>query len=147
MVANTRAGWTDCTAPVLPLHGGGDPAIQAVHGGAVSGTVVIVRYRALPGHVGAAKRAITALVATVEASEPDCGGITVLQDSNDPTGFTLIERWPSHEIFLGPHMQQPHIRSFIQAAADFLVGPPDISFWRPVGAKREPPRDPGWPEQ
>ncbi len=99
----------------------------------MNNAIVIVRYRALPDHVDTARREIAALVATVKASEPDCAGITVLQDSADPTGFTLIETWPSQEIFLGPHMQQPHIQSFIQGAGKFLAGPPDISFWHPVG--------------
>lgn len=57
----------------------------------------------------------------------------MLQDAGDPTRFTLIEHWPSREIFLGPHMQQPHIQSFIQRAGGFLEGPPEISFWHPVG--------------
>lgn len=99
----------------------------------MSKSIVIVRYRALPDHADAAEREIASLVATVLASEPDCGGITMLRDSADTTAFTLIEAWPSQEIFLGPHMQQPHIRSFIQAAGGFLAGPPDISFWHPVG--------------
>lgn len=98
----------------------------------MSTSVVIVRYRALPEQVDTAKREIAALVATVHASEPDCGGITMLQDSADPTGFTLVEKWSSQEVFLGLHMSQPHIRSFIQAADKFLAGPPDISFWHPV---------------
>ena len=100
----------------------------------MSNTIVIIRYRALPEHVDTARQEITALVACVLASEPDCSGITLLQDSADPTGFTLIETWPSREIFLGPHMQQPHIQSFIQAADRFLAGPPDISFWHPLTA-------------
>lgn len=96
-------------------------------------TVVFVAYQALPAHVDTARRAIGSLVATVQADEPDCRGITMLQDASDPTRFTLIERWPSQEIFLGPHMQQPHIQSFIQSASAFLAGPPAISFWRAVG--------------
>ena len=99
----------------------------------MSKSIVLVRYQALPDQVAAAQREISALVAKVQASEPDCGGITMLQDAADPTRFTLIEHWPSQEIFLGPHMQQPHIQSFIQAAGAFLAGPPDISFWHPVG--------------
>ncbi|HCU64461.1 MAG TPA: antibiotic biosynthesis monooxygenase [Rheinheimera sp.] len=98
----------------------------------MNNSIVIVRYRALPAQVDTVRREIAALVATVRASEPDCGGITMLQDSSDPTAFTLIETWPSQEVFLGPHMQQPHIQSFIQAAGKFLAGPPDISFWQPV---------------
>jgi len=95
-------------------------------------TIVIVSYRSLPDRVEAATRQISALAAPVRASEPDCGGITVLQDPADATRLTLIEEWPSREAFLGPHMQQPHIQSFIQAAGAFLAGPPDISFWHPV---------------
>lgn len=95
-------------------------------------STVIVKYHALPDQVEVARREIAALVATVLASEPDCGGITMLQDSADPTAFALIETWPSQEWFLGPHMQQPHIQAFIQSAGRFLAGPPDISFWHPA---------------
>lgn len=92
-------------------------------------TTVLITYRAQPGHIKVAKRELARLVATVLAKEPDCGGISMLQDVDDPTRFTLVERWPSREIFLGPHMQQPHIQAFIQTAGAFLAGPPDISFW------------------
>lgn len=98
----------------------------------MSGTVVLVSYRTLPDQVDVAKREIGRLTASVLALEPDCGGITVLQDASDPTRFTLVEHWPSQELFLGPHMRQPHIQSFIQGAGAFLSGPPDISFWQPV---------------
>lgn len=97
-------------------------------------TVVIVRYRSLPDQTEAARRELGALVATVLAQEPECGGITLLQDAQDPTGFTLLEHWPSQELFLGPHMQQPHLQAFIQRAGAFLAGPPDISFWHAAGA-------------
>ena len=100
----------------------------------MSGAVVLVSYRALPEHADTAAREIGNLVASVQALEPDCGGITMLQHASDPTRFTLIEHWPSQEVFLGPHMQQPHIQTFIQGAGAFLAGPPDISFWHPVGA-------------
>ena len=92
-------------------------------------TTVLITYRAQPDHLEVAKRELARLVATVLAKEPDCGGITMLQDVDDPTRFTLVERWPSRERFLGPHMQQPHILAFIQSAGAFLAGPPEISFW------------------
>ena len=100
----------------------------------MSGTVVLVSYRSRPESVEAARREIGNLIAAVQAIEPDCGGITMLEDAADPTRFTLIKRWPSQEMFLGPHMQQPHIQAFIQSAGAFLEGPPQISFWHPVGA-------------
>ena len=100
----------------------------------MSGAVVLVSYRSLPEHSDTAKREIGSLVAAVQTLEPDCAGITMLQDAGDPTRFTLIEHWPSQETFLGPHMQQPHIQSFIQSAGAFLASPPEISFWHPVSA-------------
>ncbi|KFN46152.1 putative quinol monooxygenase [Arenimonas metalli] len=93
---------------------------------------VLVSYRSLPDQIDLAKRDLTSLIATVQAIEADCGGITLLQDANDPTRFTLFENWPSQAVFLGPHMQQPHIQAFIQKAGAFLAGPPDISFWHPA---------------
>lgn len=95
--------------------------------------VVLVRYRALPDQTGRAVREISALVATVRSTEPECAGISVLQDANDPTGITLIEHWPSQATFLGPHMQQPHIQAFIETADAFLAGPPEVSFLHAVG--------------
>ena len=95
---------------------------------------VLVSYRSLPDQIDLAKRELTSLIATVQAIEADCGGITLLQDANDPTRFTLLEHWPSQAVFLGPHMQQPHIQAFIQKAGTFLAGPPDISFWHPASS-------------
>ena len=104
-------------------------------GGASMGSsvVVLVRYRALPGREQTALHEISELVATVRAREPECGGIKILRHWAEPTQITLIEEWPSRETFLGPHMQRPHIESFIQRAGAFLEGPPDISFWSAVG--------------
>lgn len=99
----------------------------------MSGTLVFVGYRALPGQEETALREIGKLVATVEAREPDCGGITVLRDASDPARFTLVEHWPSQALFLGPHMAQPHIQAFIRGAGAFLAGPPEISFWQAAG--------------
>lgn len=95
----------------------------------MSETTVIVDYRAQPDQVERARAAIGTLVRAVLATEPECGGIRFLQDANDPARFTLVERWPSQAVFLGPHMQQPHIRAFIESAGAFLSGPPSITFW------------------
>ncbi len=95
----------------------------------MSESIVIINYRALPDRVDAARQAMDDLIGTVLTREPDCGGITFLQDASDLTRFTLIEHWPSRDHFLGPHMQQPHIQSFIQSSGALLSGPPEISFW------------------
>jgi quinol monooxygenase YgiN/limonene-1,2-epoxide hydrolase len=92
--------------------------------------VVLIEYRMLAGAEARARHQIDALVATVVASEPDCLGITVLQDHDDPARLLLHERWTSREAYLGPHMQTPHLRAFIAGAAELFAGPPAISFWR-----------------
>lgn len=97
-------------------------------------TTVMVSYRVLPDQVQTALRAIASLVSTVLTNELACKGIEVLQDDADQTRITLLERWTSRDEFLGPHMQQPHIQTFIREASAFLGGPPEITFWRAVGA-------------
>lgn len=97
-----------------------------------SSVLVVIRYRALPGKGVAARAALAALIATVLEREPDCLGITLLQDPADDTSFLLYERWTSQAAYTGPHMQTPHITAFIAGAAATFAGPPDISFWREV---------------
>ncbi|HWT17055.1 MAG TPA: antibiotic biosynthesis monooxygenase [Patescibacteria group bacterium] len=99
----------------------------------MSEAVVVVRYQSVPEQAETAAREIAALVAAVLAAEPECRGITMLQDADDPSRFMLVERWPSRALFLGPHMQQPHIQAFIARAGGFLAGPPEISFWHTTG--------------
>jgi quinol monooxygenase YgiN len=99
----------------------------------MSEVIVVIRYQATPNQAETARREILALVATVLSAEPACRGIQVLENAMDPTRIMLVERWPDQDAYLGPHMQQPHIQSFIQRAGAFLAGPPDISFWHAKG--------------
>lgn len=92
--------------------------------------IVLVCHRSLPDHEDRAKKELARLVATVVRKEPDCVGIKMMQDVDDPTRITLIEQWSSREAYEGPHMQTEHIQSFISRANEFLAGAPDISFWR-----------------
>lgn len=58
--------------------------------------------------------------------------IVVIRYRARPDQVMLLERWVSREAFVGPHMQQPHIRSFIATAGVLFAGPPDVSFWQPL---------------
>lgn len=95
---------------------------------------VVILYRAQPGKGAAARAALAPLIREVLAKEPDCLGITTLQDAADDTRFLLYERWTSQAAYTGPHMQTPHIQAFIQGAAAIFAGPPDITFWHEVSA-------------
>ena len=98
----------------------------------VAPVLVLITYRALPGREVAAKEELRSLIATVVASEPDCSGITMLEDAADATRILLYEGWTSRDAYLGPHMQTPHLRAFIERAGTFMAGPPEITFWRTI---------------
>jgi quinol monooxygenase YgiN len=98
-------------------------------------TVLIV-YRTQPGKADAGLGALTGLVRTVVAEEPACLGIAIHQDDSDPTRILLLEEWSDKASYVGPHMQTPHIRSFIESAPGLFAGPPDISFWERRGEER-----------
>ena len=50
----------------------------------MSGTVVVVSYRSLPEQTDTARREIGSLIATVQATEPDCGGFTIAPGHKRP---------------------------------------------------------------
>jgi quinol monooxygenase YgiN len=91
--------------------------------------VVLISYTAQPGQEERTLGEITALVATVVADEDACHGIELIHGADDPGRIMLIERWTSREAYEGPHMQTAHMADFIDRAAEFVAGPPDISFW------------------
>ena len=93
---------------------------------------VVINYKAQPGKGAAASKALSDLIATVLAREPDCLGIALLQDPADDTRFLLYEQWTSQAAYTGPHMETPHIKAFIAGAGALLAGPPQIAFWRDV---------------
>jgi len=90
---------------------------------------VSIEYRALPGRTAEAIAALSELIATVVAREPDCAGIHLLQEVEEPHNILLNERWSSREAYLGPHFQTPHLQAFIARAGDLFEGPPSIRFW------------------
>ncbi len=93
---------------------------------------VLIAYRALPGEAARAVRELGELVATVVTLESDCLGIRMLRDEEDPDRLLLVEAWTSRAAYLGPHLETPHLGAFRARAAEFLAGPPEISFWSTV---------------
>ena len=91
---------------------------------------VLIQFQARPGMGEIARRALADLVSTVLDEESDCLSIELHQGLDDPDRLFNIERWTSREAYEGPHMQTPHLQSFIEASGEFLVGPPEITFWR-----------------
>ncbi|MEZ4377752.1 MAG: putative quinol monooxygenase [Gemmatimonadales bacterium] len=92
-------------------------------------TIVVIRYTALPDRIEEATAALAELIAIVVREEEDCIGITMHAALDDPAQILLWEEWTSREAYQGPHMQTPHLRAFIDRAAERFAGPPEITFW------------------
>jgi quinol monooxygenase YgiN len=96
---------------------------------------VVITCAIRPDQLATAKRELAAIVETVMANEPACHGIRVHEDPRNPHRLMIIENWDSEEIFTGPHMQTPHMQSFLKKAEGFLDGVAEFGFWREVSRR------------
>jgi quinol monooxygenase YgiN len=84
-----------------------------------------------PDKMEEAKRQLEAVIKTVMAHEPACHGIRVHIDRKK-LRLLIIEYWDSEEVFIGPHMQTPHMQTFLKKAETFLDGAAEFSFWQEI---------------
>jgi quinol monooxygenase YgiN len=93
---------------------------------------VVITCAIKPDKLETARRELEAIIRIVMANEPACRGIRVHEDSKSPQRLLIIENWDSEEIFSGPHMQTPHMQSFLEKAEGFLDGAAEFAFWREI---------------
>jgi quinol monooxygenase YgiN len=93
---------------------------------------VVITCAIRPDKLDTARRELQAIIKTVMADEPACHGIRVHEGSKNPQRLMIIENWDSEEIFTGPHMQTPHMQSFLEKAEGFLDGVAEFGFWREI---------------
>ncbi|GAB3227000.1 putative quinol monooxygenase [Spirosoma arcticum] len=91
---------------------------------------VVITCSVKPEKLETARRELEANIKTVMDSEAACHGIRVHDDPKNPRKLLIIEHWDSEEIFNGPHMQTPHMQSFLKTAETFLDGVAEFTFWR-----------------
>jgi quinol monooxygenase YgiN len=97
-------------------------------------TTVVITCKIQPGKSALARQEFSAIIKTVAENEAACHGIDLHIDPDDPDRMLLIEYWDSKEIFMGQHMQTPHMQVFLGRAQEFLAGSPDFGFWKLLGA-------------
>lgn len=95
-----------------------------------SPVTVVITCAIRPEKLDVARRELAAVIGQVMLREPACRGIRVHESPEHPQRWLIVERWDSKEEFIGPHMQQPHMRAFLETAATFLDGEADFAFWR-----------------
>lgn len=91
---------------------------------------VVITCAIKPEQLETAKRELATVIEIVLAKEPACRGIRVHEDPRNPQRWMIIESWESEEIFTGPHMQMPHMQSFLKKAEGFLDGAAEFGFWQ-----------------
>jgi quinol monooxygenase YgiN len=91
---------------------------------------VLVQLRLLPDFIEQGKRDLLDFARDVRKLEPECAEIEVVQDVDDPTSITMIEKWSDRAAYEGPHMQTQHMKSFIAHSARYFDGAASISFCR-----------------
>ncbi|HLO86928.1 MAG TPA: putative quinol monooxygenase [Nostocaceae cyanobacterium] len=85
---------------------------------------IVVRLIALPDKVEELKAVLLALI---EPTRQEVGVIKyeLLQNQSDPTDFTFVEEWESHEA-LDHHLASPHIQEGVTKLEGLVAAPPDI---------------------
>ncbi|MBP5976301.1 antibiotic biosynthesis monooxygenase [Brasilonema sp. CT11] len=85
---------------------------------------VVARIIALPEKVEAVK---AVLLGIIEPTRQEAGSIKyeLLQNESDPTDFTFVEEWASHDA-LDTHLATPHFKEVGAKLAGLLAAEPDI---------------------
>lgn len=90
---------------------------------------VVITCSIKPDKIDMARRELEAVIEAVMANEPACRGIRVHDDPKNPQRMLIIEHWDSEEVFSGPHMETPHMQTFMKTAEEFLDGEAEFGFW------------------
>lgn len=92
---------------------------------------VVARAIALPDKVEELKAVLLSLLEPTDA-EVGCIQYELLHNSSDPTDFTFVEIWKSHE-HLDIHLASPHIQAALAQLDGLLAEPPDIRRYTVLG--------------
>ena len=95
-------------------------------------TTVVITCAIRNDKLDTARREIEAVIQIVMANEPACQGIRVHEDPQHPERLLIVEQWDSEEVFRGPHMETPHMQTFLKKAEAFLDGEAQFAFWREI---------------
>ena len=74
------------------------------------------------------KNALTKLIEHVK-QEPHFVKIKMHVDPEDSSNILLYEEWEDLTYYRTDHMNTDHLQGFMAASQNFLLGPPDVTFW------------------
>lgn len=91
--------------------------------------VVYAKYKTIPNKNIDAVVAIKAFIEEVK-KEDHFKEIRMYIDPNDNSNILLYQEWDDEVYYKNDHMQTEHLQRFESESSAFLVGPPEISYWR-----------------
>lgn len=91
--------------------------------------IVIVKYKAQPNKVIDALTNLKTLMDEVK-KEDHFVSVRIHVDQKDNSNILLYEEWDDEEYYKNQHMKTKHLEDFIVASQEFIVAPPDITYWK-----------------
>lgn len=91
--------------------------------------IVILKFKAQPDKGAKVVSELTKLIEEVK-NEPHFVQIKMHVDPEDSTNILLYEEWEDLTYYRTEHMNTDHLQGFMVASQNFLLGPPDVTFWK-----------------
>ncbi len=91
--------------------------------------IVYTKYKTMPNKNIDAVVAIKELIEGAK-KEDNFKQIRMYIDPNDNSNILIYEEWGNEVYYRNEHMKTEHLQKFENESAAFLVGPPEVSYWR-----------------
>lgn len=91
--------------------------------------VVLVKYKTQPNKNIDAIDALKTLISEVK-KEDHFQQIRMYVDPQNNSNILLYEEWDNENYYNNEHLKTPHFLKFKELSSAFLVGPPEITFWK-----------------
>lgn len=92
-------------------------------------TIVVLKFKAQPDKGTKVVSELTKLIEEVK-NEPHFVQIKMHVDPEDSTNILLYEEWEDLTYYRTDHMNTDHLQGFMVASQNYLLGPPDVTFWK-----------------
>ena len=90
--------------------------------------IVLLKFKAQPDKGDHAVSEFNTLLEKVK-EEPNFVSIKLHVDPSDNTNIMLYEEWEDESYYNNEHMNTSHLTEFMANSANFLTGPPEITYW------------------
>ena len=107
---------------------GFDTSDKQTEEGQATNTIVLLKFKAQPEKSDYALSQFNELLNKVR-EEPNFVSIRLHVDPDDNTNIMLYEEWKDKNYYNNEHMNTTHLQQFMANSANFLTGPPEITFW------------------